>query len=69
MGNEAIWALTSYCVSSILMTVFNKFVLSSHNFRMNFFLLLIQVWKLILIIVYGFNWTIVWIQKNWPTTI
>lgn len=41
-SEESVLALLSYCVSSILMTVFNKYVLSSHAFRMNFFLLLIQ---------------------------
>ncbi len=33
----------SYCASSILMTVTNKFVLSGTGFNLNFFLLLVQV--------------------------
>ena len=41
-SEESVLALVSYCLSSILMTVFNKYVLSSHGFRMNFFLLLVQ---------------------------
>jgi GDP-mannose transporter len=36
-------ALVSYCASSVLMTVFNKYVLSSLNYRKNFLLLFIQV--------------------------
>lgn len=42
VAEESVLALLTYCLSSILMTVFNKYVLSSHAFRMNFFLLLIQ---------------------------
>ena len=35
--------ILSYCVSSILMTVTNKFVLSGRDFNLNFFLLTVQV--------------------------
>ena len=41
-SEESVLALVSYCLSSILMTVFNKYVLSSHGFLMNFFFLLVQ---------------------------
>ena len=41
--SEVIVALLTYCVSSILMTVTNKYVLSSLHFHMNFLLLAIQV--------------------------
>lgn len=40
---DVLMALSTYCVSSILMTVTNKYVLSNLNFRMNFLLLAIQV--------------------------
>lgn len=40
--NEEILALGCYCFSSIAMTLLNKAVLSSSNFRMNFLLLAIQ---------------------------
>jgi GDP-mannose transporter len=40
--SEDIFALGAYCLSSILMTLLNKAVLSSSNFRMNFLLLAIQ---------------------------
>lgn len=36
------FAIASYCVASILMTVTNKFVLSGHHFTMNFLLLGMQ---------------------------
>ena len=36
-------AIISYCVSSILMTLTNKYVLSGYDFNMNFMLLAIQV--------------------------
>lgn len=42
-GSTASLALSSYCVSSIGMTVLNKYVLSSHHFYLNFFLLFLQV--------------------------
>ena len=41
--SEVIVALLTYCVSSILMTVTNKYVLSNLHFHMNFLLLAIQV--------------------------
>ncbi|KAJ3179696.1 GDP-mannose transporter into the lumen of the Golgi [Gaertneriomyces sp. JEL0708] len=40
--NSPALAILSYCVSSILMTVTNKLVLSSYDFKMNFLLLAIQ---------------------------
>ncbi|KAL1304866.1 hypothetical protein AAFC00_003790 [Neodothiora populina] len=40
--NEAGIAILSYCGSSILMTVMNKYVLSGHSFNMNFFFLCVQ---------------------------
>ena len=36
------WAIASYCLSSILMTVTNKLVLSSYEFKLNFLLLAVQ---------------------------
>lgn len=36
-------AILSYCMSSILMTVTNKYVLSGVDFNLNFFLLCVQV--------------------------
>jgi hypothetical protein len=39
-------AILSYCGSSILMTVTNKYVLSGVDFNLNFFLLCVQVWQL-----------------------
>lgn len=43
MANNPILPVLSYCVSSILMTVTNKFVLSGTGFNLNFFLLCVQV--------------------------
>ena len=40
--NHPIVPILSYCLSSILMTVLNKFVLSG-DFNLNFFLLAVQV--------------------------
>lgn len=40
---EAPLALAAYCLSSIAMTIMNKYVLSGHNFQLNFFLLMVQV--------------------------
>ncbi|KND01080.1 UDP-galactose transporter [Spizellomyces punctatus DAOM BR117] len=40
--NTAVTAITSYCLSSILMTLTNKLVLSSYDFKLNFLLLAIQ---------------------------
>lgn len=42
-GNNPIFPVLSYCASSILMTVTNKFVLSGLGFNLNFFLLSVQV--------------------------
>ena len=42
VANNPIFPVLSYCVSSILMTVTNKFVLSG-SFNLNFFLLCVQV--------------------------
>lgn len=41
--NNPVFPLLSYCFSSILMTVTNKFVLSGLGFNLNFFLLAVQV--------------------------
>jgi GDP-mannose transporter len=41
--NNPIFPILSYCGSSILMTVTNKFVLSGRDFNLNFFLLAVQV--------------------------
>lgn len=41
---EVPFALACYCISSISMTLMNKFVLSSHKFKMNFLLLALQVY-------------------------
>lgn len=43
MANNPAIAILSYCASSILMTVLNKFVLSGLDFNLNFFLLCVQV--------------------------
>jgi GDP-mannose transporter len=40
---NAMIAILSYCGSSILMTVTNKYVLSGVDFNLNFFLLCVQV--------------------------
>ena len=42
--NHPMMPILSYCFSSILMTVLNKFVLSP-TFNLNFFLICIQVWS------------------------
>ena len=42
-ANHPIFPVLSYCGSSILMTVTNKFVLSGLGFNLNFFLLCVQV--------------------------
>ena len=41
--NNPVFPVLSYCASSILMTVTNKFVLSGLGFNLNFFLLCVQV--------------------------
>ena len=43
VGNNPIFPVLSYCASSIMMTVTNKFVLSGTGYNLNFFLLFIQV--------------------------
>jgi GDP-mannose transporter len=41
--SSPVLAILSYCGSSILMTVTNKYVLSGVDFNLNFFLLAVQV--------------------------
>lgn len=41
--NNPIFPVLSYCASSILMTVTNKYVLSGTGFNLNIFLLSVQV--------------------------
>ena len=43
LSNNPIVPILSYCGSSILMTVTNKYVLSGLDFNLNFFLLCVQV--------------------------
>ena len=43
VANNPIFPVLSYCASSILMTVTNKYVLSGLGFNLNFFLLAVQV--------------------------
>ena len=43
LSNNPIVPILSYCISSILMTVTNKYVLSGLDFNLNFFLLCVQV--------------------------
>jgi len=43
IASNPIIPVLSYCVSSIMMTVTNKFVLSGTGFNLNFFLLCVQV--------------------------
>jgi hypothetical protein len=43
INNNPIFPVLSYCVSSIMMTVTNKFVLSGTGYNLNFFLLCVQV--------------------------
>jgi GDP-mannose transporter len=43
MTNSPMVAILSYCGSSILMTVTNKYVLGGRDFNLNFFLLCVQV--------------------------
>lgn len=42
-ANNPVFPVLSYCASSIMMTVTNKFVLSGTGFNLNFFLLCVQV--------------------------
>jgi GDP-mannose transporter len=41
--NNPILPVASYCASSILMTVANKYILSFPDYNLNFFLLAVQV--------------------------
>jgi GDP-mannose transporter len=41
--NNPILPVVSYCASSIMMTVANKYILAFPNFNLNFFLLAVQV--------------------------
>jgi hypothetical protein len=43
LSNNPILPILSYCASSILMTVTNKYVLSGTDYNLNFFLLCVQV--------------------------
>lgn len=43
VADNPAFPIVSYCLSSILMTVTNKFVLSGVDFNLNFFLLCVQV--------------------------
>ena len=43
LTNNPIIPILSYCASSILMTVTNKYVLSGTDYNLNFFLLCVQV--------------------------
>lgn len=47
VSNNPVLAIASYCGSSILMTVTNKYVLSGVDFNLSFFLLAIQVRQLV----------------------
>jgi GDP-mannose transporter len=42
-SNEALISIISYCVSSIVMTTSNKYVLSGADYNLNFLLLAVQV--------------------------
>lgn len=46
VANNPVFPVLSYCASSILMTVTNKFVLSGLGFNLNFFLLCVQVCRI-----------------------
>jgi GDP-mannose transporter len=43
LSNNPVVSILTYCASSILMTVANKYVVSGTGFNLNFFLLAIQV--------------------------
>ena len=43
VANNPLVSILTYCGSSILMTVANKYVVSGRNFNLNFFLLFVQV--------------------------
>jgi len=44
-SNQGLVSVLSYCVSSILMTTTNKYVLSGLDYNLNFLLLAVQVRK------------------------
>lgn len=48
---EELFALGSYCLSSLTITLLNKAVLSSSNFGMNFLLLAVQALTSVLLLV------------------
>lgn len=52
VANNPIFPVLSYCVSSILMTVTNKYVLSGLGFNLNFFLLCVQVSRVEVCVLY-----------------
>jgi len=67
VANNPIVPILSYCVSSIMMTVTNKFVLSGTGFNLNFFLLCVQVSRTY--VQYQWDWMLtvasllfVWLQ-------
>ncbi len=43
LANNPVVSILGYCVSSILMTVANKYVVNGRAFNLNFFLLAVQV--------------------------
>jgi GDP-mannose transporter len=45
-SNEALVSIISYCLSSIVMTTSNKYVLSGVDYNLNFFLLAVQVGRM-----------------------
>ena len=51
VANNPIFPILSYCGSSILMTVCNKYVLSGLDFNLNFFLLVVQVCAIMWVVV------------------
>ncbi|KAG0029562.1 GDP-mannose transporter into the lumen of the Golgi [Podila clonocystis] len=51
LANSATLSILAYCSSSILMTVTNKMVLSQFDFRMNFFLLSIQSFTAVVMLI------------------
>lgn len=58
-------ALMCYCVSSISMTLMNKYVLSSNKFKMNFLLLALQVTRLcIMKLIHGVVFCVCGVPKD-----
>ncbi|ORZ12570.1 UDP-galactose transporter [Lobosporangium transversale] len=51
IANSATLSILAYCSSSIIMTVTNKTVLSQFNFNMNFFLLAIQAFSAVVMLL------------------